>query len=340
MPIAIRYVQLYITIKSRKAKEMSIWSQKKIKIGIAVAIIAVIGLSAGLAVWEYGRPKVILATTTSTYDSGLLDSVLPGFESKYFVDVDIVAVGTGKAIATAKSGDADCLLVHARSKEDAFVSEGYGIHRVCVMYNDFIVIGPSSDPAGILGMTDASDAFKMIASVEAIFVSRGDSSGTHTKEMAIWSEAGINPVGKAWYMETGQGMGATLTIAEEQQGYCLVDRGTWLSKKDQMTLLVLSEGDSILLNPYGMILINPEMYPNINHEMAQNLVAYMISEQGQQKIADFRKGGEILFKPLYGKCASITGCPTQAQELAFWGPISDNYGTASVATHCEGFYCH
>jgi len=319
---------------------MSLLNQKRTKIVIAVAIVAVIGLSASLAVWEYGRPKLIMATTTSTYDSGLLDYVLPGFESKYFIDVDIVAVGTGKAIATAKAGDADCLLVHARSKEDLFVSEGYGVHRVCVMYNDFIIIGPSGDPAGILGMTDASDAFKMIASVEAIFVSRGDSSGTHTKEMAIWSEAGINPVGNAWYMETGQGMGATLTIAEEQQGYCLVDRGTWLSKKDQMSLIVLSEGDSILLNPYGMILINPEMYPNLNHEMAQNLVAYMISEQAQQKIADFRKGGEILFKPLYGKCASITGCPTQSQELAFWGSISGNFGTLSTITHFEGFCKH
>lgn len=319
---------------------MSLLNQKRTKIVIAVAIVAVIGLSASLAVWEYGRPKLIMATTTSTYDSGLLDYVLPGFESKYFIDVDIVAVGTGKAIATAKAGDADCLLVHARSKEDLFVSEGYGVHRVCVMYNDFIIIGPSGDPAGILGMTDASDAFKMIASVEAIFVSRGDSSGTHTKEMAIWSEAGINPVGNAWYMETGQGMGATLTIAEEQQGYCLVDRGTWLSKKDQMSLIVLSEGDSILLNPYGMILSNPEMYPNLNHEMAQNLVAYMISEQGQQKIADFRKGGEILFKPLYGKCASITGCPTQSQELAFWGSISGNFGTLSTITHFEGFCKH
>jgi len=319
---------------------MSLLNQKRTKIVIAVAIVAVIGLSASLAVWEYGRPKLIMATTTSTYDSGLLDYVLPGFESKYFIDVDIVAVGTGKAIATAKAGDADCLLVHARSKEDLFVSEGYGVHRVCVMYNDFIIIGPSGDPAGILGMTDASDAFKMIASVEAIFVSRGDSSGTHTKEMAIWSEAGINPVGNAWYMETGQGMGATLTIAEEQQGYCLVDRGTWLSKKDQMSLIVLSEGDSILLNPYGMILSNPEMYPNLNHEMAQNLVAYMISEQGQQKIADFRKGGEILFKPLYGKCASITGCPTQSQELAFWGSISGNFGTLITITHFEGFCKH
>ncbi|MCK5587527.1 MAG: substrate-binding domain-containing protein, partial [Candidatus Lokiarchaeota archaeon] len=161
---------------------MSLLNQKRTKIVIAVAIVAVIGLSASLAVWEYGRPKLIMATTTSTYDSGLLDYVLPGFESKYFIDVDIVAVGTGKAIATAKAGDADCLLVHARSKEDLFVSEGYGVHRVCVMYNDFIIIGPSGDPAGILGMTDASDAFKMIASVEAIFVSRGDSSGTHTKE--------------------------------------------------------------------------------------------------------------------------------------------------------------
>jgi len=319
---------------------MSIWTQKRTKIAIVVVIIAVLGVTAGLAVYEYGRPKVILATTTSTYDSGLLDNVLPGFEAQYFVKVDIVAVGTGKAIATAESGDADVLLVHARSREDAFVDAGYGVHRVCVMYNDFIIIGPSTDPAGILGGTDASDAFKMIAAAEAIFISRGDSSGTHTKEMAIWSEAGINPVGEAWYQETGQGMGASLTIAEEQQGYILVDHGTWLAKKGQLTLIVLSEGDSILLNPYGMILINPDMYTDLNHEMAQNLVAYMISEQGQQKIGSYTVGGEVLFKPLYGKCSSTTGCPTQTQELAFWGPISGNYGTASVATHCEGYCSH
>ncbi len=311
---------------------MSIWTQKRTKIAIVVVIIAVLGVTAGLAVYEYGRPKVILATTTSTYDSGLLDNVLPEFEAKYFVKVDIVAVGTGKAIATAESGDADVLLVHARSREDAFVDAGYGVHRVCVMYNDFIVIGPSSDPAGILGMTDVSDAFKMIAAAEETFISRGDSSGTHTKEMAIWSEAGINPVGETWYQETGQGMGASLTIAEEQQGYILVDRGTWLAKKGQLTLIVLSEGDSILLNPYGMIQINPEIYPDLNHEMAQNLVAYMISEQGQSKIGSYTVGGEVLFKPLYGKCAIITGCPTQSAELSHWGPISGNYGTASVAT--------
>ena len=310
---------------------MSILSQKRTKIVIVVAIVAVLGLTAGLAVYEYDRPKVILATTTSTYDSGLLDNVLPAFEAKYFVEVDIVAVGTGKAIATAESGDADVLLVHARSREDAFVDSGYGVHRVCVMYNDFIVIGPSTDPAGILGMTDVSDTFNAIAASESTFISRGDSSGTHTKEMAVWSEAGINPVGDAWYQETGQGMGASLTIADEQQGYILVDRGTWLAARSRLSLIVMSEGDSILLNPYGMIQINPDIYPDLNHEMAQNLVAYMISEQGQSKIGAFTVGGEVLFKPLYGKCASITGCPTQVTELAYWGPISSNYGTASVA---------
>jgi len=316
---------------------MSIWTQKRTKIAIVVVIITVLGMTAGLAVYEYGRPKVILATTTSTYDSGLLDNMLPAFESKYFVEVDIVAVGTGKAIATAESGDADVLLVHARSREDAFVDAGYGVHRVCVMYNDFIVIGPSTDPAGILGMTDVSDAFKAIAAAETTFISRGDSSGTYIKEMAIWSEAGINPVGETWYQETGQGMGASLTIAEEKQGYILVDRGTWLAKKGQLTLIVLSEGDSILLNPYGMILINQDIYPDLNHEMAQNLVAYMISEQGQSKIGAYTVGGEVLFKPLYGKCASTTGCQTQSAELAYWGPISGNYGTASVSAAVS---CH
>ena len=322
---------------------MSRWSQRRTRIAIAVVIVAVLGVTVGLAAWEYGRPRLILATTTSTYDSGLLDYLLPEFENKYLVKVDIVSVGTGQAIATAQSGDADVLLVHARASEDQFVNDGYGVHRVCVMYNDFIIIGPSSDPAGILGQTSAKTAFKKIASAgdagNAVFISRGDNSGTHKKELVIWAATGINPVGKSWYVETGQGMGDTLTVADQQLGYCLVDRGTWLSKKNTLGLIVLSEGDQILLNPYGMIQINPDVYPDLNHEMARNLVAFMISEAGQQKIASYTVGGEVLFKPLYGKCASITGCPTQSAELAHWGPISGNYGTASVAI-CEGCCCH
>jgi tungstate transport system substrate-binding protein len=323
--------------------KMSRWSQRRTKIAIAAAIIVVLGVTVGLAAWEYGRPRLILATTTSTYDSGLLDYLLPEFENRYLVKVDIVSVGTGQAIATAQSGDADVLLVHSRAAEDQFVHDGYGVHRVCVMYNDFIIIGPSSDPAGILGQTSAKTAFKKIAAAgdtgNAIFISRGDNSGTHNKEMAIWDQAGIDPVSESWYVETGQGMGDTLTVTDQQQAYCLVDRGTWLSKKNTLELVVLSEGDQILLNPYGMIQINPNMYPDLNHEMAQNLVAFMISEAGQQKIASYTVGGEILFKPLYGKCASITGCTTQSAELAYWGPISGNYGTASIAT-CEGCCCH
>jgi tungstate transport system substrate-binding protein len=323
--------------------KMSRWSQRRTKIAIAAAIIVVLGVTVGLAAWEYGRPRLILATTTSTYDSGLLDYLLPEFENRYLVKVDIVSVGTGQAIATAQSGDADVLLVHSRAAEDQFVHDGYGVHRVCVMYNDFIIIGPSSDPAGILGQTSAKTAFKKIAAAgdtgNAIFISRGDNSGTHNKEMAIWDQAGIVPVSESWYVETGQGMGDTLTVTDQQQAYCLVDRGTWLSKKNTLELVVLSEGDQILLNPYGMIQINPNMYPDLNHEMAQNLVAFMISEAGQQKIASYTVGGEILFKPLYGKCASITGCTTQSAELAYWGPISGNYGTASIAT-CEGCCCH
>ncbi len=322
--------------------EMSRWSQRRTRIAIAVVIVAVLGVTVGLAAWEYGRPRLILATTTSTYDSGLLDYLLPEFENRYLVKVDIVSVGTGQAIATAQSGDADVLLVHARASEDQFVNDGYGVHRVCVMYNDFIIIGPPSDPAGILGQTSATTTFKKIAAAgdagNAVFISRGDNSGTHKKELVIWDETGIDPVGKSWYVETGQGMGDTLTVADQQLGYCLVDRGTWLSKKNTLGLIVLSEGDQILLNPYGMIQINPAMYPDLNHEMAQNLVAFMISEAGQAKIASYTVGGEVLFKPLYGKCASITGCSTQSAELAHWGPISGNFGTSTAAL-CEAHEC-
>lgn len=238
-----------------------------------------------------------LATTTSTDDSGLLDYLLPDFEQQYGVTVDVVAVGTGQALALGASGDADVVLVHARAREDAFVAEGHGTARYDVMYNDFVIVGPADDPAGIGGMTDAAAAFRQIAEAEATFISRGDDSGTHTKERAIWEAAGIEPAGD-WYISAGQGMGAVLTMADEQQGYTLSDRATYLARQQEgLSLEILVEGDPILFNPYGVIPVNPETHPGVNAELAQTFVDWLTSLETQTQIAEFEVNGQQLFTP-------------------------------------------
>jgi tungstate transport system substrate-binding protein len=201
--------------------------------------------------------KLILATTTSTQDSGLLDFILPDFESQAGVKVDVIAVGTGQALQLGEDGNADVLLVHARAREDEFMAAGHGVRREDVMYNDFVIVGPEPDPAGIQGMTNAAEAFQMIADAQAPFVSRGDDSGTHTKEKSIWSAAGIEPAGD-WYISAGQGMGEVLTMSNEQQAYTLSDRATYLARTIEGTdLVILVEGDPVLFNPYGVIAVNP-----------------------------------------------------------------------------------
>ncbi len=337
---AQRNISTYMHEKTYKVQKMSLLQGlTRTKVLILIGIIVLGSVGVGFAFWEATRERLILATTTSTYDSGLLDQLVPAFQSKYHASVQIISVGTGQAIATAARGDADIILVHARTAEDKFVADGNGVHRVCVMYNDFIIVGPSSDPSTISGMTSATSALKKISQAgdqgKATFISRGDNSGTHKKEMAIWTKAGISPVGKSWYLEAGQGMGDTLRLTDQKQAYTLVDRGTWLALKSGMTLTVLTEGDQILLNPYGVISVNPDKFPNVNYQMAVNFAAFLVSKEGQNIIANFKKGGEQLFHPLYGKCASITGCPTQAEELAYWGPISGNYGTVftPISTH-------
>lgn len=202
--------------------------------------------------------RLILATTTSTQDSGLLDIILPDFEQKHNVRVDVIAVGTGQAIEMGTTGDADVLLVHARAKEDEFVAAGDGTARYDVMYNDFIIVGPASDPAGIKGMSSAVDAFTKIAESNAAFISRGDESGTHTKEKSIWEKAEISAEGE-WYISAGQGMGEVLTMAAEQQAYTLADRATYAKRQSEgLALDILVEGDTTLFNPYGVIPVNPE----------------------------------------------------------------------------------
>ncbi|NLF77841.1 MAG: tungsten ABC transporter substrate-binding protein [Chloroflexi bacterium] len=241
--------------------------------------------------------RLILATTTSTYDSGLLDYILPDFEATYNADVDVISVGTGQAIALGESGDADVLLVHARAREDAFVEAGHGLIRYDVMYNDFVIVGPSEDPAGIRGMTVATEALAKIAESGASFVSRGDDSGTHTKELSVWEAAAITPEGD-WYISSGQGMGEVLTMSAEMQGYTLSDRATYLARESEgLALEILVEGDPILFNPYGVIPVNPELHPNVNAEMAQAFAHWIISLPTQDLIASFQVNGSPLFTP-------------------------------------------
>jgi len=246
-----------------------------------------------------GSENLILATTTSTDDSGLLDFILPDFESEAGVGVDVIAVGTGQAITLGEDGNADVLLVHARSREDEFMAAGHGARREDVMYNDFVIVGPPDDPAGIKGMTDAAEAFAKLAEKEAVFVSRGDDSGTHTKELSVWKAAGIEPAG-SWYVSAGQGMGEVLTMASEQQAYTLSDRATYLARSlEGLDLEILVEGDPVLFNPYGVIAVNPDKGPHIKADLANQFIDWIVSLPVQEKIAGFGmdKFGQSLFIP-------------------------------------------
>lgn len=241
--------------------------------------------------------SLVLATTTSTYDSGLLDYILPDFEEQYNADVEVIAVGTGQALEMGEAGDADVLLVHARAREDAFVEAGHGPYREDVMYNDFVVLGPADDPAGIRGIESAAEAFMAIADQQVTFVSRGDDSGTHTKELSVWAEAGIEPSGD-WYQSVGQGMGAVITLSEEQQAYTLSDRATYLARAAEgLELEVLVEGDPILFNPYGVIPVDPTKNEGINGELATQFVEWITSLETQELIASYESNGKQLFYP-------------------------------------------
>ncbi|MBI4743841.1 MAG: substrate-binding domain-containing protein [Actinobacteria bacterium] len=243
------------------------------------------------------KEKLILLTTTSTYDSGLLDYLLPDFEKKFKIKVQVISVGTGQALEMGKNGDGDVLLVHSPKDEEKFMKEKHGIKRRWVMYNDFIIVGPKNDPAGIRG-DGAKNAFKKISEKQTLFISRGDDSGTHKKELSIWKDISRND---AWYIEAGKGMGDTLMIASEKKGYTLADRGTFVSLKSKLDLEILVEGDKILLNPYGVIAVNPDKNPKINYSAAAKFIDWIMSKEGQTLIANFKKSGEQLFKPLYGK---------------------------------------
>jgi tungstate transport system substrate-binding protein len=244
--------------------------------------------------------KIRCASTTSTQNSGLFDYLLPLFEEKTGIRVDVVAVGTGAAIEIGKRGDADVVLVHAKELELKAVQQGYFVHRYDVMYNDFVLIGPPDDPAGIKGIPSASDALKKIADKGSLFVSRGDTSGTHMKELSVWKKAGLVPAGNKWYLEVGQGMAKTQRIANEKSAYTLTDRGTWLSLRDRdnLEMSVLLEGDTVLFNQYGVMAVNPERHSHVKNEEAIKFIHWLVSEEGQKAISNFMdKRGNRLFIP-------------------------------------------
>lgn len=284
-------------MKAKTIKQTLLYS---VSLLVLLGLISVTGCSTSALV-STAQPKeknskqeksILLATTTSTQDSGLLDAILPIFEKESGMQVKVVAVGTGQAIQMGKDGDADVLLVHARKAEDEFVSSGYGLNAYDVMYNQFLIVGPKEDPAGISQIKSAADAFKAIAAAKATFVSRGDDSGTNKKELSIWKSANIKPQGD-WYLSSGQGMGATLQMADEKEAYTLVDEATYLSNKGN--LVVLQQGNPLLLNPYGVIQVKTTQ----KAEYVNEFIQFLVGNEGQKLIGDFGKNqyGKGLFVP-------------------------------------------
>lgn len=253
---------------------------------------ATLGLTA-LPVWS--QDFITVASTTSTENSGLFGHILPIFKDKAGIEVRVVAQGTGQALETARRGDADVVFVHARAQEEKFVAEGWGVQRFDVMYNDFVLVGPSDDPAATRAAESAAAAFKAVADKGASFASRGDDSGTHVAEKNLWQAAGVEPVGQSWYMETGSGMGATLNTAAQVPAYALTDRGTWLSFENRGPLEITFEGDAVLFNPYGVILVSAEKHPHVKTEAGQAFIDWLVSAEGQEAINGFKVNGEQLF---------------------------------------------
>ena len=263
---------------------------------VALAAIASIGSAAG----QDGF--IVVQSTTSTRNSGLYDHILPIFAEKTGIEVRVVAVGTGQAIRNAANGDGDVLLVHARSAEEQFVADGHGVARFDVMYNDYVIVGPPSDPAGVAGMTDGVAAFAKIAEAEAPFASRGDDSGTHKAELGLWAEAGIDvkAASGGWYRETGSGMGATLNIGIGMDAYVMTDRASWLSFGNRRHHRIAVEGDPKLFNQYGVIPVNPDKHPNVKAELGRQFVDWILSAAGQAAIASHKVDGQQLFFPNAG----------------------------------------
>jgi tungstate transport system substrate-binding protein len=266
-------------------------------------LVAALGAAALLAAASpaFAQDKsIVVSSTTSTTDSGLFNHILPLFKKKTGIDVKVVSQGTGQALDTGRRGDSDVVFVHARPLEEKFVAEGYGVKRFPVMYNDFVLIGPKSDPAGVKGSKDIAAAMKAIKAKSAPFISRGDRSGTHVAELNLWKQAGIDVADKdasAWYKAIGQGMGAALNTASAANAYVLADRGTWLNFKNRGDLEIVVEGDNKLFNQYGVILVNPEKHPHVKKAEGQAFIEWLISPEGQKAIADYKINGQQLFFP-------------------------------------------
>ena len=248
---------------------------------------------------KQGKSKLIIASTTSTQNSGLFDILIPAYEksSRYNVAVEVIAVGTGKAIRIAKKGEADMLFAHDPFREEKFLAEGYGVNRRLVMHNDFVILGPKNDPAEIKGLKSAIDAFELIAEKGAAFVSRGDDSGTNVKELDIWDDAGVNPKGKDWYVEAATKMGDTLLMADQKKAYTLSDRGTFLNFESRMRLKIMVESDPLLKNQYSVIAVSPSKFPSVRYREAMDFIAFVTSSEGQKIIASCVKHGVNLFYP-------------------------------------------
>ena len=265
---------------------------------VAAAAGTVIAAAAGAGAQE--EKSIVVSSTTSTQDSGLFGHILPLFKQKTGIDVKVVAQGTGQALDTGRRGDADVVFVHAKSAEEKFIAEGEGVKRYPVMYNDFVLIGPKNDPAGIKGMKDVAKALATIKEKQAPFISRGDRSGTHIAELGLWNkDAGIDLEKEKgpWYKSIGQGMGAALNTAGASNAYVLSDRGTWLSFKNKGDLQILVEGDKRLFNQYGVMLVNPAKHPNVKKDLGQQFIDWLVSPEGQKAIADYKINGEQLFYP-------------------------------------------
>lgn len=261
-----------------------------------VYLVATVWVLLLLSTPSVAQEHLRLSTTTSTDQSGLLKVVLPPFEERFHLKVDVIAVGSGKALKLAENGDVDVVLSHAPELEAAFMAAGFGVNRRDVMYNDFIFVGPLKDPAGLRSASGAVEAFKKLAAAQTTFISRGDESGTHQKEKELWKAAGITPSG-SWYVSAGQGMGETLLMANERQAYTLSDRGTFLTYKQRGDLTILAQGDPILFNPYVITAVNPARYPHVKYVEAMQLIAWFTSPQGQKLIGSFTQEGEVLFHP-------------------------------------------
>ena len=287
-------------------------TRRFLKTGFAAVMIAVVFLiTMALPVSGAGpdQKNLILATTTSTQDSGLLDVLIPVFEKQTGYFVKTIAVGSGQAMAMGQKGEADVLLVHSPEAEVKFMAEGSGVNRLLVMHNEFVVVGPPADPTAIKGTKSSTEGLKKIAAAGALFLSRGDNSGTHAKEKGIWKAAGMNPEGQKWYQQTGLGMGQTLNVAAEKKGYTLADRGTWLALKKNLGLDILMEGDPLLLNVYHVIQVNPARWPKVNADGAKAFSDFMVSAEAQGIIKTFgvEKYGSPLFFPDAGKREEVLG---------------------------------